>query len=92
MFETEPIFSKDKKFIFGYSNDYEGYHMNIREIGLERNLRYTLRGKYDLNHFKLYQFENSNKELLINLNKIIERDENFNLINKKVCNLTLIIN
>lgn len=93
-FESEPKFSTDKKFIFGYSNDYNGFVLNVREIGYERSMRYQLHGTYDINEIKLIQFRNtSNFEILLDLKELIKvRNDKYDVIDNKTCNLKLGIN
>lgn len=93
VFDFDPKFSIDKKYIFGSSQDYQGFSLQVKELANDRSLRYTLNGTYILNNIKLIQYENLHFQLLIDLNETISIFDSINdVIKKSNCNLKIGIN
>lgn len=93
-FDSEPKFSLNKKIMFGYHNDYQGFKLDFRKMDGSRNIKYTIMGTYDINDINLLQFPNTlNFQLLLNLTETIRvRDDDFNFVGIKTCDLKVAIN
>lgn len=90
-FGNEPIFSEDKKFVYGYSQDYFGFVINILQLDSGKSLRYKLHGKYDIINVKLTQLKSGIYQVVISLCQIERWNETTNVLEKISENLKLSI-
>lgn len=90
-FGNEPIFSQDKKFVYGYSQDYFGFVINILQLDSGKSLRYKLHGKYKIIDVKLTKLKSGIDQVIFNLNQTERWNETTNVIDKISENLKLSI-
>ncbi|NIF05180.1 hypothetical protein F3J23_06960 [Chryseobacterium sp. Tr-659] len=93
-FESKPIISQDKKFLYSYSTNFYGFDLNVLTLDHYSKLFYHLQGDFDIKDIRLTQYKDTDHySIIMDLTqKLITRDQDYKVIGVEYCNRKIKIN